>query len=302
MSDQDQLEWEARWARPAASSAFAAGVLLLAGTFVLQSIFKDRPNVKPLPDFLLSVNDKPGTLLASSILLALSSLCLIPVFYYLFRATLHRLPQFPRWFLYLILIGPIFYAFSQVIGAIDRADVAQTFADKSSHIGKFCPAIQGKAGNECANDLLKHEVNPIVVGLSLAGSVATAFLFVMLPLRARRAGLMSQFMAILGVVAGALMVLKLMPLVPEIIQAFWLGAVGALYLGRWPGGRGPAWETGQADPWPTSAQRRGLVPAGGSESDAKGAASGNGAGASGQVEPEPAPQRPSSRKRRRKRR
>ena len=63
------------------------------------------------------------------------------------------------------------------------------------------------------------------MGLSLAGSVATAFLFVMLPLRARRAGLMSQFMAILGVVAGALMVLKLMPLIPEIIQAFWLAAL-----------------------------------------------------------------------------
>ena len=110
---------------------------------MLQSIFKDRPHVEPLPDFLLSANDKPGTLLASSILLALSSLCLIGVFYYLFRATIHRLPQFPHWFVYLILIGPVLYAFSQVIGAIDRADVAQTFADQASNIGK-CPAIQGR--------------------------------------------------------------------------------------------------------------------------------------------------------------
>jgi hypothetical protein len=309
VSDQDQLQWEARFGRPAAVAAFAAGLLLLAGTFVLQSIFKDRAGVKPLPDFLLSVNDKPSALLVSSILLGLSALCLIGVFYYLFRATLHRLPQFPRWFLYLILVGPVFYAISQVIGAIDRADVAQTFADRTSHLGDFCPAIQGKPGDECANDLLKHDVNPLGVGLSLAGSVATAFLFVMLPLRARRAGLMSQFMAILGVVAGALMVLKLMPLVPEIIQAFWLGAVGALYLGSWPGGRGPAWETGESDPWPSAAQRRGMVPAGGDGggSDAGASAAGNGAsagnGAGGEpAEPEPAPQRPSSRKRRRKRR
>jgi hypothetical protein len=302
VSDQDQLQWEARFGRPAAVAAFAAGVLLLAGTFVLLSITKDREPLKALPDFLVSVNDKPGTLLVSSILLALSALCLIGVFYYLFRATLHRLPQFPHWFLYLILIGPVFYAFSQVIGAIDRADVAQTFVDKSSQVGA-CPAIVGQAGDDCANDLLRDQVNPIFVGLSLAGSVATAFLFVMLPLRARRAGLMSQFMAILGVVAGALMVLKLMPLVPEIIQAFWLGAVGALYLGNWPGGRGPAWETGQADPWPTAAERRGLVPAGdqdGGGARDKRAASGNGAVAE-PPEPEPVPQRPSSRKRRRKR-
>jgi hypothetical protein len=310
VNKDEQLQWEARFGRPAAVAAFAAGLFLLAGTFVLQSIFKDRAHVKALPDFLLSVNDKPGALLVSSILLAVSALCLIGVFYYLFRATLQRLPNFPRWFVYLILIGPVFYAVSQVIGAIDRADVAQTFADRTSDVGDFCPAIRGMAGDECANDLLKHDVNPLGVGLSLAGSVATAFLFVMLPLRARRAGLMSQFMAILGVVAGALLVLKLMPLVPEIIQAFWLGALGALFLGNWPGGRGPAWESGEADPWPSAAERRGLVPAGGSDGGGaaaggagNGASAGNAAAAgAGPVEVEPAPQRPSSRKRRRKRR
>jgi hypothetical protein len=37
---------------------------------------------------------------------------------------------------------------------------------------------------------------------------------------------------------------------------FWLGALGALFLGRWPGGRGPAWETGEAVPWPTMAETR----------------------------------------------
>jgi hypothetical protein len=304
VSNEDQLQWEARFGRPAAFAAFAAGLFLLGGTFVLQSIFTDRARVKPLPDFLLSVNDKPGTLLLSSILLGISALCLIGVFYYMFRATLHRLPQFPRWFLYLILIGPVFYAVSQVIGAIDRADVAQTFADRTSNVGDFCPAIQGKAGDECANDLLQNDVNPIGVGLSLAGSVATAFLFVMLPLRARRAGLMSQFMAILGVIAGALMVLQLMPLVPEVTRAFWLGAVGALFLGSWPGGRGPAWETGQPDPWPSAADRRGLVPAGEPADKAAGGANGaNGASAAATpAEPEPVPQRPSSRKRRRKKR
>jgi hypothetical protein len=295
VSDQEQLQWEARFGRLAAAGAFAAGFFLLAGTFILQSIVEDRDKVDPLPDFLLSIDKSPGTMLVSQVLLGVSALCLIPVFTYLFRAILHRLPTLPRWFVYLILIGPIFYAISLVVGAIDRVDVAHQFADRSSDVGKFCPAIVGKNGNECAKDLVADDVNPIGIGLSLAGSVATAFLFVMLPLRARRAGLMSQFMAILGVIAGALMVLRLMPLVPEITQAFWLGAVGALFLGSWPGGRGPAWETGHADPWPTSQQRRGLVPAASGPAD-------NGAKAPepAEAEPEPAPQRPSSRKRRRK--
>jgi hypothetical protein len=101
------------------------------------------------------------------------------------------------------------------------------------------------------------------------------------------------------VIAGVLMVLRLMPLVPEIVEAFWLGAVGALLLGNWPGGRGPAWETGEADPWPSAAERRGLVPArgDGEEDEAAPQAPTNGA----PPEPEPAPARPSSRKRKRKR-
>jgi hypothetical protein len=300
VSEQEQLQWEARWARPVAVSAFVAGLLLLAGTFMLQSMVEDRgARIRSLPDFLLSIDKSPGTMVISQALVAVSALFLIPVFYYLFRAIIHRIPAVPRWFVYLILIGPVFYALARVIGAIDRVDVAHQFADKSSDVGKYCPAIAGKAGEECAKDLIGEDVNALSLGLSLAGSVATAFLFVMMPLRARRAGLLSQFMAILGVIAGALMVLQLMPLVPEITQAFWLGALGALFLGNWPGGRGPAWATGQPDPWPTAAERRGLV--------AAGAAGDNGAppdpasGASS-TEPEPAPQRPSSRKRKRKNR
>jgi hypothetical protein len=303
LSDQDQLAWEARFGRGAAAFAFASGFLLLAGTFVLQSMVEDRggDRIRSLPDFLLSIDKSPGTMVVSQVLIAISALCLIPVFIYIFRAVVHRIPQVPRWFVYLILIGPLFYAISLVIGALDRVDVAELFAERSSDAGKYCPAIAGKAGEECAKDLIADDVSPLGIGLSLAGSVGTAFLFVMLPLRARRAGLMSQFMAILGVIAGALMVLQLMPLVPEVTRAFWLGAVGALFLGSWPGGRGPAWETGQPDPWPSAADRRGLVPAGGAAGEAAGGANGASAGPT-PAEPEPVPQRPSSRKRRRKKR
>jgi hypothetical protein len=298
VSKQDQLQWEARFGRPAALAAFGAGLFLMGGTVALQSIFEDRERVEPLPDFLLSINESPGTLLISASLQAASALLLIGVFYYLFRATTNRVPTIPSWFVYLIFMGPVFYAISQVIGAIDRIDVAELFADQSSNLEE-CPAIRGQIGEDCADALLSDDVNPVSVALGLAGSVATAFLFVMLPLRARRAGLMSQFMAILGVIAGVLMVLRLMPLVPEIVQAFWLGAMGALLLGNWPGGRGPAWETGEPDPWPSAAQRRGLVPTG---DDSEEAAPAEAPRTDAEpTEPEPAPVRPSSRKRKRRR-
>jgi hypothetical protein len=87
-----------------------------------------------------------------------------------------------------------------------------------------------------------------------------------------------------------------------IIEAFWLGAIGSLYLGNWPGGRGPAWETGEAEPWPTAAQRRGLEPQPGAEQEQSGSLLGPPETKEPEPsEPEPVPERPSSRKRRRKR-
>jgi hypothetical protein len=267
------------------------------------------------------VSDSPGSLIAAVGLQAVAALCLIFAFYYLFRATIHRSPKIPRWFVYLVFLGPVMYAAAQVIGVFTQIDVAETFADGSYSFPdadpadnpnlRECPAIRGDLGDACAEELLRDNSNGGAVALGLAGSVATAFLFVMLPLRARRAGLMSAFMSILGVIAGILFVLPLLPGVPTVLQAFWLGALGLLYLGKWPGGRGPAWESGEEAPWPSAAEKRGLTapskgeePKGGREPEPAALPEG-GAEPEGGVEPEggaePERERPVSRKRRRKR-
>jgi hypothetical protein len=220
---------------------------------------------------------------------ALAALLLVGVFLYLFRAVQARGGGIPSWFVYLIFAGPALYAVGLVLGAVGQVDVAGDFAGGEP--------IRGDAGDERADRLLEDSANAGVFALNFAGSVATAFLFVMLPLRARRVGLLSPFMGILGVVTGALLVLQIVPLVPVIIEAFWLGALGALYLGNWPGGRGPAWETGEPEPWPTPAQRRGLAPPPGAEQESGGSL----LEPPEPPEPEPVPERPSSRKRRRKR-
>jgi hypothetical protein len=310
VTNEEQLQWEARFGRPAAVAAFAAGTLLLASTVILQSILEDREDVEPLADFLLSVDASPSSLVIQSIVQGLGALCLIPVFYYLFRATVHRVSQIPRWFVYFIFAGPLLYAIAQVSGAIDRVDVAEMFAAQDytlddpdpERLAEQCPAIRGEVGGDCAQELLQENANIGAALPSLIGSVLVAFMYVMVPLRARRAGLLSPFMAILGVIAGVLLVLQLVPIVPVILQAFWLGAVGALFLGNWPGGRGPAWESGEPDPWPTAAERRGLAPPPEQDADGGPAGGANGGGPSAPPEPEPVPDRPSSRKRKRKRR
>jgi hypothetical protein len=277
---EEQLQWEARWALPVGIAAITAGVLLLIGGLLFFP--EDRPGIERGPDVLLSIDEQTGSYLASAVLSALATLLLTGIFLYLFRATIARGPAIPRWFVYLVLVAPPIFAISVLLGALDAIGAADDFASGRP--------IRGQAGEDRAEDL--GGSNPIVLGLQTAGTVGVAFLFVMLPLRARRVGLLSPFMGILGVVAGALLVLPVVA-VSSVIQAFWLGALGMLFLDKWPGGRGPAWESGQPEPWPSAAQRRGLAPTPGEEEPAKLDPT--------PPEPEPVPERPASRKRRRKR-
>jgi hypothetical protein len=278
---EEQLQWEARWGRPAGIAAFVAGAMLLVSAMLFFP--EDREGIERNPDLLLSIDEQSGSYLASAVLSALAGLLLVGVFLYLFRATLARGGGVPSWFIYLVIGAPVVYALSTVAGALEAIDLGEEFAGGEP--------IRGEAGEDRARDL--GGTSALLVALATAGTVGVAFLFVMLPLRARRVGLLTPFMGILGVIAGALVVFQLTG-ISSVIQAFWLGALGALFLGLWPGGRGPAWETGKAEPWPSAAQRRGLVPMPGEEEppptlDPT------------PPEPEPVPERPTSRKRRRKR-
>ena len=244
MTRDEQLAWEARWGRPAALTTFLAGLLTLFATTTF--IPKNRQGVDSTPDLLLSIDDDSSGYMTAAILAAVATLCLVATFYYLFRAIDARGGGIPRWFVYVIVVAPIAYAVSRVIYAIDAIDIADRFVSEAG-------AIRGSAGNDRAKDL--SDISPVVLALQTAGTVGVAFLFVMLPLRARRVGLLTPFMSILGVIAGVLIVFPFAS-ISAIVQAFWLGALGALLFGRWPGGRGPAWESGEAEPWPTVAQRR----------------------------------------------
>jgi hypothetical protein len=280
VSREEQLRWEARWGRPAGAAAIAAALLFLVSGFVFPP--KDRDGIEAYPDALLSIDDRPDSYFAYVALPVLGTLLVAGVFYYLFRATQARGAGVPRWFIYLVFGAPLLYAVSQVLFSIELRDLADRFAAQDTR--------RGEAGDEKAKDM--GDFSPVVEGLRSAGVVSLAFLYVMLPLRARRVGLLTPFMSILGIIVGVLIVFATLGIGP-IIQAFWLGAVGMLLLGNWPGGRGPAWESGEAEPWPSAAQRRGLAPMPGEEPELDPDAP---------PDPEPVPERPASRKRRGKRR
>jgi hypothetical protein len=276
----DHLRWEARWGLPAAIASFGAAILLVVSATLF--LPKDRKGIDRGPDLLLSVHEQSSAYVLSAALTAAAALLLAGVFYYLFRAIEARGGGVPHWFVYLVFGAPVLFAIGAVVYALQAVDIADKFASGTP--------IRGQAGADRAKDLTN--VTPLLVASQTAGTVGVAFLFVMLPLRARRIGLLTPFMGVIGAIAGALIVFQLAG-VSAIIQGFWLGALGLLFLGRWPGGRGPAWESGEPEPWLTAGQKR--VQA--ARQPQEGPGPGTGPEGPG---PEPVPERPPSRKRRKK--
>jgi hypothetical protein len=87
-----------------------------------------------------------------------------------------------------------------------------------------------------------------------AGTLALALGLLLVAINAMRVGLLTKFLGIIGIFAGALLILPLNPL--PVILSFWLVLLGVLFLGSWPNGSPPAWRTGQAEPWPSGAALR----------------------------------------------
>ena len=77
------------------------------------------------------------------------------------------------------------------------------------------------------------------------GSLTLAVGLVLVSLNAMRVGILTRLLGYIGIVAGAMLVLFPLP----VVQIFWMGALGALFFGRFPGGEPLAWRTGKAEPW-----------------------------------------------------
>ena len=222
MTKEQALQWEANWARPAALAAFFAAVLLIAQIVLLQTVIEDRDNIEAIPDFLLVGRREPGD--ADRLAGrpggrgAAGRRCLLLP---LPRApdprggsaVLVRLPDHPR-----------------PRALRDRARGRRARPGRRRlRLRRRPRRSRGSGATTAPSSCSRTTRAPCVFAINFAGQVVTAFLFVMLPLRARRVGLLSPFMGILGVVTGALLVLQIVPVVPVIIQAFWLGALGSLY-------------------------------------------------------------------------
>lgn len=229
-------------APPAAAAAFAGALLFFGSALLFPLVSGERPS--GADEFLRAVDGNPAAFVVAGALQSLAVLLLGAVIAFLYRTTKLRRPQLPDAALVLAVLGPAVAAVVGIVAQLDRVDIARELAELP----------RADATKEGAEDLLRERSSEVLGGVGFGANLAIGFALVLVGLNAMRAGLLSRFMGVLGIIIGVLYVLPLLG-GPQLIQLFWLGALGLLLLDRWPGGRGPAWETGEATPWPTAQQR-----------------------------------------------
>jgi hypothetical protein len=242
---EEQLRWERENARWAAGAAFASALLTIAAGLYFRG--KVTGSANDNVEGIVLVHAHKSDLLVSSILQAIGTALLAPALYYLFRATRFRREQLPSALKYLVLGAPALGAVFSVVHQVQLNDLA-------NKAFKQLPLAPNAAKTVVDNLLGKGDV-VAVSGIGTAAGLGIAFMFLLISLNAMRAGLLSRFMGVLGIIVGVLLVIPLQGNLP-VVQVFWVAALGALILGRWPQGRGPAWDSGEPIPWPSAQDRR----------------------------------------------
>lgn len=243
-----QLERERRLALPAALSAFLSAAVSLGYVVYLIGAIKRVNNPKYQNSAQLrSIHSQPTQYVVSATLEALATILMIGALVYLYQAIRARREQIPKVTLIVAIAAPILYGVVLVVAQVHELHVAKQFIDG---------VTAGKRGDNRAKSLITHG-GALYLVLDLVATLGLAASFILLSINGMRAGLLSRFLGILGIIVGAAQVLLLGSTPAFVLELVFLIALGLLFLNRWPNGRGPAWSTLEAIPWPTPPGRRG---------------------------------------------
>jgi hypothetical protein len=242
--------------------ALVAAILTVASNLVQNAVFANAPRVTPIEavrdaageplgrpglasDRAIFLKDHAAGFIGSTLLQVLVFVGFGIVLLELLRMTLDRAGRVARPTRLLILLGASLASIGTLAKVIGVVVNATNFANGSDH------------STAAAHDVTSS--GTVLVGGTLLGelgSFALAAAIVLVALAAMRVGLLTRFVGVLGAIVGVLQILGPLSAFSFIVSAFWLAMIGALMLGRWPSGMPPAWESGEAAPWPTQQEIR----------------------------------------------
>jgi hypothetical protein len=240
MSAEARVQQEARL-RPRQSviAAVAAIGLLVSAVFQLAG---PHTKVSELTLGLIFEHRRFTLDLVGAVVETIGWLALASTLWFLFDCIRARVPKAPRYIGLLGLIGAPLAGIGILGYVINYGLVAQQFV---SHGAQTYPQ---------AHHLMSAPSLSAFQIVDYLGELLLAVSFVTVSLNAMRVGLLTRFLGFLGIIGGVLTLFVITPV--PIVQFYWLAAVAYLLSGRWPSGIPPAWRTGKAEPWPSSAEIR----------------------------------------------
>ncbi len=244
--------------------AVAGGVLYLLSTIILSATLSNLPTVglvqglspalkgqgaaaeSPRAPEVSYIDHHAFGLISGSVLTAIAVGLLVVILLFVLDATHFRRPETWSAARPLVLVGGIAVALLNLIHEVVLVVMAHSFVTGHDFSGK-------------AVDKALLTSGPLGVLLGLAGLVAALALTVGMiaaMVASMRAGLLPRWLAVLGIFAGLLFLPLFGANTLQLIPTFWMVATGILLLGKLPGGDPPAWDAGEARPWPTQAEIR----------------------------------------------
>ena len=242
--NEDRLAYESRVTTRQVVLAAAAGVLVMAAVLIQLGGAHVKVNEQTLG--LVTENKRATRDLIGSIASALGSFALASTLWYLWGSIRAREPKVRPGFIGILAVAGCMLSGVSVVAYVANYGIqAQHFVSHGSQTYPEANALLTKPGlviPQITNDF---------------GLLLVAVGYVMVSLNAMRVGLLTRFLGYLGIIAGILTIIPLVPI--PIVAAYWLLALAYLFSGRWPSGVPPAWSTGRAEPWPKA--QRGARPA-----------------------------------------
>jgi hypothetical protein len=241
------LSWEQRWARPVAVATLASILLIVAAIVVAQGVGGGDGN----SELLRNVDAHRGAQMLSSILQAIGVGLLAAPLYYLFRAANARSETMRGQLVGVVIAAPLFLAALAIFSGLSTLHAAAGFVNDE------VPRLIAKGvalGSDRANEVAKETIDdaplrPLAAGFGLGGQLGFLVAMVYTSLHAMRTGLLTRFWGSLGMALGAVSFIFFQ------FTLLWFIYLGLLLAGWVPGGKPPAWESGEAEPWPSPGEK-----------------------------------------------
>lgn len=279
MTKSQILARESQWFVRVGVAGILGGIFALVGFVLLQSAIGGDANFESL----VEAHDNSGNVWIAGALTCLGYLLVAAPLYFLFRAAQARSDRVKNQMVGLVLLGPLLLGLSAPLISGGTQEAATSYLDgkvepekDAAEVKKECaeekedknaedfakdfPETDGKTGLAACEAKVTEESTAtaaikdstlLKIGqfAGLAGGLSLVVGLLYVGLWSMRTGLLTRFWGSLGMAVGFASIIGFSPL-----AFLWFIFVGLMLAGALRG-RPPAWEAGEAIPWPTPGEK-----------------------------------------------